>query len=327
MIKYAEANRMHKKMLALSALCRSAGDPPEARRAIGRAQCNDAYWHGVFGGLYLPHLRDAIWQQLARAEHLLRSGETPRWEIVDLDADGHDELWIHDATFSALLSPHRGGVIEEFTVFAHGINYANTLTRRREAYHEAMAPANSQGEHSHDSGAPANQDHESRMRLHKLPPLDHEARVLIRERVLAAHTSEIDYERGEYDPIWTVASAHLELIVESTAEGIRATFRSSAAGVPVFEKQYDFRSGGELIAEYRWNAAALGGGMFAPEISFAGPMEITASPGAPIWSHDIVTVAKSEKALEQTVQGRSVTPRWPTRTESAKIKIRTAGRL
>src|SRR2546427_10640356 len=38
LVKYPEANRMHKKMLALSALCRARGDPPAARRAIGRAQ-------------------------------------------------------------------------------------------------------------------------------------------------------------------------------------------------------------------------------------------------------------------------------------------------
>ena len=323
MIKYAEANRMHKKMLALSALCRSAGDPPEARRAIGRAQCNDAYWHGVFGGLYLPHLRNAVWQQLARAESLLRAGESPRWEIVDLDTDGHEELWIHDATFSALLSPRRGGVIEEFTVFAHGINYANTLTRRREAYHEAVAPE-SHG-YSDDSGTSIDSP-ESRGRKDDLPPLDHETRVLIRERVLAGDTRETDYVRGDYDPIWTVADANLELIVESTEVGVRVTFRSTEAGVPVFEKEYHFKRGGELVAEYRWNAAALGDNLFAPEVSFAGPMEITASPGAPIWSHDIVTVAKSEKALEQTVQGRSVTPRWSARLASARIEIRTMGR-
>src|SRR5437667_154173 len=67
LVKYPEANRMHKKMLALSALCRERGNPAAPRRAIGRAQCNDAYWHGVFGGLYLPHLRAAIWQNLALA--------------------------------------------------------------------------------------------------------------------------------------------------------------------------------------------------------------------------------------------------------------------
>jgi alpha-amylase len=50
LVKYPEANRMHKKMQALSAMCRERGNPAAARRAIGRAQCNDAYWHGVFGG-------------------------------------------------------------------------------------------------------------------------------------------------------------------------------------------------------------------------------------------------------------------------------------
>ena len=70
----------------------------------------------------------------------------------------------------------------------------------------------------------------------------------------------------------------------------------------------------------------MGGTTFAPEVSFAGPMEITVTPSAPVWDYDIVTVAKSEKALEQTVQGRSVTPRWPITTEQARLEIRTAGR-
>src|SRR3989442_4599405 len=78
---------MHKKMLALSALCRERGNPAAPRRAIGRAQCNDAYWHGVFGGLYLPHLRAAIWQNLALAECELRRGEELAVERLDLDGE------------------------------------------------------------------------------------------------------------------------------------------------------------------------------------------------------------------------------------------------
>ena len=61
--------------LALSKLCRERGDPKEARQALGAAQCNDVYWHGVFGGLYLRHLRDTVWQKLAEAEGRLREGE------------------------------------------------------------------------------------------------------------------------------------------------------------------------------------------------------------------------------------------------------------
>ena len=75
------------------------------RRAIGRAQCNDAYWHGVFGGLYLPHLRDAIWRNLAEAEAALRHGEGLAYDVLDLDGDGDDEVWIHSPVFSALVSP------------------------------------------------------------------------------------------------------------------------------------------------------------------------------------------------------------------------------
>jgi alpha-amylase/alpha-mannosidase (GH57 family) len=76
-VKYPESNRMHKKMQALSALARRRGDPPEVRRAIGRAQCNDAYWHGVFGGLYLPHLREAIWARSAWPDPTARSSGDP----------------------------------------------------------------------------------------------------------------------------------------------------------------------------------------------------------------------------------------------------------
>lgn len=326
MVKYAEANRMHKKMVALSALCRAAGDPTEARRAIGRAQCNDAYWHGVFGGLYLPHLRDAVWFQLARAEALLRAGEAIAWETRDIDADGHDELWIHDGTFSAILSPTRGGVIEEFTVFTHGINYANTLTRRREAYHRVAAPAG-HGAHSDADGAPSIHALEARMGLTELPPIDAEPRALIRERILPEDLGEAMYARGDYDAEWSVSVVPLEMSVEPVADGLQVGFRSTKAGVPLFEKRYLFRSGGSLDVCYRWNATALGRhAIFAPEISYAGPMEITASPGTPLWSYDIVTVAKSEKELEQTVQGRSVTPRWAASLEAAELTIRPRGR-
>ena len=33
----------------------------QARRALYRGQCNCSYWHGAFGGIYLPHLRNAVY--------------------------------------------------------------------------------------------------------------------------------------------------------------------------------------------------------------------------------------------------------------------------
>lgn len=329
MVKYPEANRMHKKMVALSSLCRAAGDPIDARRAIGRAQCNDAYWHGVFGGLYTPHLRDAIWAQLARAEAILRQGQRAGWEWVDIDADGHDELWIHDATFSAIISPRRGGVIEEYTVFEHAINYANVLTRRREAYHE-IAPASTRVSHHDERGAPSIHDIKEQMRLNELPPIDPEPRNLIRERALAPEVDEAMYLRGDYDPAWTVANANLECVAEAGAgdgPGVTVTCRATEGGIVMFEKRYRFHAAGRLVAEYRWRPAALGAeSVFAPEVSYAGPAELTCSPAAPIWRYPIETVSKSEKEIERTVQGTAVTPRWPVAVGEARIEFVARGR-
>ena len=77
--KYAESNLMHKKMLHVSERSARSRAAAAATRVSGQArdeamtlllqgQCNDAYWHGVFGGLYSPHLRTALWRSLEQAE-------------------------------------------------------------------------------------------------------------------------------------------------------------------------------------------------------------------------------------------------------------------
>ncbi|RKZ32523.1 4-alpha-glucanotransferase, partial [bacterium] len=56
--KYHESNWMHKRMIWVSSLLRKYSKEDHlvsnARRALFKSQCNCAYWHGVFGGLYLP---------------------------------------------------------------------------------------------------------------------------------------------------------------------------------------------------------------------------------------------------------------------------------
>jgi hypothetical protein len=133
--RYAVSNRMHKTALALSLLCRERGEPSAARAAIARGQCNDAYWHGVFGGVYLPHLRRGVWRELATAEGILRAGENMGVTAVDHDFDGHDEVWVHGPRCSAIVSPRRGGAIESLLRFDAGENDLDILERHFEAYH------------------------------------------------------------------------------------------------------------------------------------------------------------------------------------------------
>ena len=196
-VKYPESNRMHKKAQTLSALCRARGNPAGAR-GLCRAECNDAYWHGVFGGLYLPHLRDAIWRNLAAAEGELRAGEGLAAELVDLDGDGFEEVWIHSAAFSAVVSPRRGGAVEEYTLFDQGINYANTLTRRREAYHEVATAAALLTPDAHESGTPSIHDIEKGVRLERLPPIDPDDRALFVDRVVPGPLPLEAYAQGEF---------------------------------------------------------------------------------------------------------------------------------
>jgi hypothetical protein len=310
---------MHKKMQALSLLCRDRGDPTVARVAIGRAQCNDAYWHGVFGGLYLPHLRDAIWRELAIAERALRTREPLETEVLDIDADGHREIWVHSANFSATVSPDRGGVIEEFTLFGAEVNFANTLTRRREAYH-LVAPKSEGHTEGEKEGTPSIHDLESRIRLNELPPVDAAPRVLLRERGLEAGLDQQSYERGDFDSLDVPGEGPLPYTIDSSADRVTLSFKLVETGITTFEKHYSFDGDGRLTATYRWSPAALEG-VFTVEVSYRGPLEITASPAAETWSYDITTVAKSEKGLEETVQGRSVTFRWPGAVGSAMLEL------
>jgi 4-alpha-glucanotransferase len=322
LVKYSESNRMHKKMQALSALCRRKGNPVEARRAIGRAQCNDAYWHGVFGGLYLPHLRDAIWRELALAEGELRRGKGLAWEVLDFDGDGYPEIWVHSESFSALLSPVRGAAVEEYTVFHSGINYANVLTRRREAYHDlALERAAAESGHGH-GGTASIHDIEEGIRLAERPPLDAEDRALFVERILPRSLGLEEYVRGDYRPVHSWARAPFDYAVQRRRGALEIAC-ATGEGRERLAKLIRFGADGEVTVRYAWDpGASAPDDLFSTEISLAGPLEPETIPAAEPWRFAIETVAKSERGLDRTRQGESLTLRWPVRLGEAAVVLR-----
>lgn len=71
MVRYPEVNTMHKKMLRVSRKVEAVEDPALKSRAqdnLWAGQCNCPYWHGVFGGIYLPHIRTANYERLLATE-------------------------------------------------------------------------------------------------------------------------------------------------------------------------------------------------------------------------------------------------------------------
>ncbi len=334
LVKYAEANRMHKKMLALTSLCRARGDPVEARRAIGRAQCNDAYWHGVFGGLYLPHLREAIWRELAAAERYLRIGEVACVEEIDIDVDGHTELWLHNECYSMIIAPDRGGAIEELTRFDTTRNFADSMTRRREPYHIVHAPVEpppqvAHPEHKDAEGegdakrAPSIHEIEKSLQMSELPPVDHDARALLQERVLPAKITQLEVERVTYAPVhsWAAEVFRARHFIDAGVAHIE--LHTTVAG-PTLSKRLHVSTDGHVSVEFEWSSAAFtAGDWFTTELSFSQFPPVVASDSAePIWWYPIETVAKSERGLDRTRQGMAALIRWPVALGRGTLQIR-----
>ncbi len=150
--KYDESNLMHKKMLQLSdRLAEYESRHPEQANALAEirdrlyaSQCNCPYWHGVFGGLYLPHIRQAVYSAMIDAEAKLRalSGATGvTVSVLDLDIDHTNEILVESNGYCALFKPDCGGMLIDLSLSKHAFNLTDTLMRRREGYHRKLAQA------------------------------------------------------------------------------------------------------------------------------------------------------------------------------------------
>ncbi|MGD0094377.1 MAG: alpha-amylase/4-alpha-glucanotransferase domain-containing protein [Planctomycetota bacterium] len=147
-VKYAEANRLYAKMMEVSekidGLPAKDKRTEKARTHLFRGQCNCPYWHGVFGGLYLPHLRCAVYRELIRADKLAdEAAEAPALSgvVKDFDFDGEPEVKLGNPHLALYLHPSRGGHLYEFDLRDLEFNVGDTFSRRYEAYHDKVACA------------------------------------------------------------------------------------------------------------------------------------------------------------------------------------------
>jgi alpha-amylase len=147
LVKYPEVADTYWKMLRLSRGLRAAAaggpdrDLDTARDALWRGQANDAYWHGVFGGCYLPHLRRAVKEALLTCERVLatRSSEPATlWWRGDGNGDGREEVFVRTMELAVTLNPERGGTLTELGFLPRALDLADVFTRRPETYHDQI---------------------------------------------------------------------------------------------------------------------------------------------------------------------------------------------
>jgi 4-alpha-glucanotransferase len=169
--KYPESREMYLRMCEVSDELYAAGacDTP-AMDDLGRAQCNCSYWHGVFGGLYLNYLRQAISHHLLKAEQSIvgakpaSSNAAAQHAGAELDSTPTSSQVVgvesssaparnrlHNSELSITVKPEHGLAIGRVDYYPTLFSWTDVLARRREAYHHKLAHAHTGAHEEHAS--------------------------------------------------------------------------------------------------------------------------------------------------------------------------------
>ena len=146
-VKYREINDLHKQMLRTSAKVAAMPEGPARDAAVDhlyQGQSNDCYWHGLFGGIYISHMRLATYEHLIAAEDAAdraarAAGATPDGvRVEDIDLDGVEEVLFATAGQVVVVKPTEGAGIGSWDIRAVRHALAAVLRRRPEASHETL---------------------------------------------------------------------------------------------------------------------------------------------------------------------------------------------
>jgi 4-alpha-glucanotransferase len=363
--KYSEANLLHKRMLWASRRfpeTRRAGDTPSYRDdaaydALLAGQCNDAYWHGVFGGLYAPHLRHALFSNLVKASRPApdeaNAGNAglaaPIITEADFDLDGLPELVLDSDKLFVVIDPGDGATVPEIDCKAGAVNVVNSIMRRHESYHKKL-----QARAAHLASADEAASIHDRVRvkeegLETLLIYDRYERSCFRTYLFDAGKTLADYAglvlgedheiaAGPWDADGLVYTRG-GLRKEFSMTGAAFSCRMSAAGVPA-------RIGLELIFNLmapdahdryfeadglrqplRWQGEIYRATeLWLRDWYLDVAIHITVEPAATWWITPIYTVSQSEEGFEKVYQGSMIMPWWePSGAFEGRVTVELSG--
>jgi alpha-amylase len=331
--KYPESNRLYRRMLRASAKVAASGSG-HGRAALYRAQCNCGYWHGVFGGIYLPHIRMAVYKNILEAEGALpaRPGRGYELHREDWDADGRPELLAEGENANFYFAPAKGGGLWEWDYKPRGVNFGSLVWRHPEAYHEADAK----------SIAASGARRAAEAELKKDLAYDWHPRMCLLDHFLHADTTPQAFAKASYGEQGDFVTGEYACKHSEKADGLLLNFSrdgsvwsgGEAAQVRV-EKDVLLRQDGSWRAAYR--VSNRGGRKaqlwFGPELAFAfsgkehcppgefhkvtektfrdpvyGGIELKFSEPLDLWSFPLETISRSEEGAERTYQGAVLLP-------------------
>jgi hypothetical protein len=338
--KYPESNYVHKRMEAtsrrLAELEAGGSEKPEIRRRLWRSQANDAYWHGVSGGLYLPHFRRAVMEDVLATERSVDSEISMDTfsDATDFDYDGSVEVTLKDRRQVLVLVPDEGLAAKEWSFFDGPVCLTGVLARRVEPYHVEI------GRELEDGKAHGGEDRREYAVIYDTAP----KRFLL-DRFFPVGATENDYwsqNLPEYVPPGSAEKIPFEVerAGRGTARSVNANFSLAAAGDAVMLSKKVSAGEKSVFAEWEFEAAA---GRFGTELSVslvspAGVFVVSSNgdsaaigleePGAAtgrklevsdefaewrllvesdrlvdVWQYPVYTVSRSESGYEKIYQG------------------------
>ncbi len=271
LVKYAESNRMHKKMMRLSQrvqmLHAAAPNRPDsydedklqllekAQDHVWAAQCNCPYWHGVFGGIYLNNIRYAMYREMLTAENFLDAveyGDRTDWHQyhrIDYDMDGRDEVLIETRFINLYLAAEEGAPVVELDYKDVPLHLTDSLTRREEGYHSKLVEFQRRKERKKartpDSEKEIASIHDriltKQENLHEHLVYDLEPRRSFVDRFLPVTVDLESFYRCRYEPLgypsrasWTERNRLSDDCVEVAFEGLVAVQKQPIRMVKTF---------------------------------------------------------------------------------------------
>ncbi|HJP89327.1 MAG TPA: alpha-amylase/4-alpha-glucanotransferase domain-containing protein [Candidatus Limnocylindrales bacterium] len=272
-VKYREINDLHKQMLRVSAKVESMEAGEERTSALDhlyRGQSNDCYWHGLFGGIYIAHMRAATLHHLIAAEAIADGalGTVDRAETADLDLDGRDEILLANAGEVVGIDLDEGAGIGSWDLRDARHAVTGVLRRRPEAYHETLREHEAKAS---EAGGDAGGGGDGAASIHDRVMVKEEglsARLVYDEyerrsgliRVLAADATAATWGAGGRDELGDLATGPFRVVKLAAGEAVLA--RDGAATVD-----------GAAVALAAQTTIRLGGGDADPTLEWEASVE------------------------------------------------------
>lgn len=347
--RYPEANWTHKRMLALSqrlAALAPEHRAPELTQALYRAQGNDAYWHGLFGGIYLPHLRREVFRNLLEVEAGLDAvAPRPPAARLDLDHDGVEELFLLRPRLQAVLRLDGEAFALEFDSYLLKHNFGDVLRRTPEHYYRKLRDQERADEPASGIASAHN-------------------RVSFKHEVAGEDLVPDAHPRGLFHDHWTASDGRTSRVAGYRLEGLDAGRRAATFSAPIgrgtLVKRFALEEN-RLVVTYC--CEGVGNGTMATELNLAlpscdgfggryiladgsipcglgqaldiaalttillddrelrGGLALTLSRAAAFRARPHHTVSQSEAGFERIMQGATVTLAWAVGEGRSEIRV------